>query len=420
MSSLTTWPLNRKQTVALLRHWNVGEFVFLREAAGTASPAVIVATRRGQYFLKQRSPRYSDRARLSYDHSLMRHLARAGLPVIPALRTHEGSRWVVEEGRVYEVYPWVEGRPFDPESRADLVAAADLLARFHQATAGFTPAGKKDLPRLFHPADRLPEIAEARALLEEGIRPGALSVSEARKVLDYLEHTAHEVLQRLPDERYWALPQTIIHGDYHPANVKYEEASPEGPAEGQAEPGLKPARRPTPGCPVAGPAHRALLGDGPVSRAATASRGAGPAPPGETSNPGGLAEEEVASGSAIAGLFDFDWACRQARVKDLADGILFFACPRERPLAGDLAALTQAPRYDAERVRLFLETYQARLPLSEEERACLPDLLRERWLYVRLDAMHRKVQREEKLRFLLPQVTEPLKWMEGLPPGPPP
>jgi len=113
-------------------------------------------------------------------------------------------------------------------------------------------------------------------------------------------------------------------------------------------------------------------------------------------------------------LFDFDWACRQARVKDVADGILFFACPRERPPAGDLVSLTQAPRYDAERIRLFLEIYQARLPLSEEEIACLPDLLRERWLYVRLDAMHRKVTREEKLKFLLPEVTEPLGWMQTL------
>jgi hypothetical protein len=38
-------------------------------------------------------------------------------------------------------------------------------------------------------------------------------------------------------------------------------------------------------------------------------------------------------------------------------------------------------------------------------------MLRERWLYVRLDAMHRKVEREEKLAFLLPGVEGPLEWM---------
>ena len=338
MSRLTTWPLNRKQTADLLRDWPVGELMFLREAAGSASPAVIVITRRGQYFLKQRSPRDSDPSRLSYDHSLMRHLARAGLPVVPALRTLEGSRWMRDKERVYEVYPWVDGEPFDPTSPEQLRAAAELLARLHQATEGFRPSGRKDLPRLFDPRDRLPELAEARTLLEEGVSPGEVPPEQARRILDLLEAEARGVLKRVPDERYWALPQVIVHGDYHAANLKYQEGQ-------------------------------------------------------------------------IVGLFDWDWACRQARLKDVADGIIFFACPRERPLAGDIVALTQPPLYDEERIRAFLAAYEAHLPLTKEERACLPDLLRERWLYMRLDAMHRKVEREEKLRYLLEGVEGPLEWM---------
>jgi Ser/Thr protein kinase RdoA (MazF antagonist) len=336
--SLTTWPLNRRQTADLLRHWQVGEMLFLREAPGTASPAVIVVARRGQYFLKQRSPRYSDPARLSYDHSLLRHLAQAGLPVVPALKTWGGSRWVREEGSVYEIYPWVIGEAFDPASREQLRAAAELLARLHQAAEGFLPRARKEVPRLFAPQDRRPEIAEARALLAEGVSPGERSPEEAGRLLDRLEAEAQGVLERLPDERYWALPAALVHGDYHPANVKFR-------------------------------------------------------------------------GAEVVGLFDWDWACKQARLKDVADGLLFFACPRERPLAGDLASLTQPPRYDADRIRLFLEAYQAHLPLTAEEQACLPDLLRERWLYVRLDAMRRKVEREEKLGFLLEGVEGPLEWM---------
>ncbi len=338
MSRLTTWPLNRKQTADLLREWPVGELMFLREATGSASPAVIVVTRRGQYFLKQRSPRYSDPPRLSYDHSLLRHLARAGLPVVLAIKTPDGRRWVGAGEQVYEIYPWVEGDALDPTSREQLSAAGELLARLHQATEGFQPAGRKDLPRLFDPADRLPELAEARELLADGVSPGEASPEEAGRILDRLEAEARGVLERVPDERYWALPPAIVHGDYHAANVKYR-------------------------------------------------------------------------GGEIVGLFDWDWASRQARLKDVADGIIFFACPRERPLAGDVVSLTQPPLYDAARLRVFLEAYQAHLPLTAEERACLPDLLRERWLYIRLDAMHRKVEREEKLRYLLEGVEGPLEWM---------
>ncbi len=345
--SLTSWPLNRGQTGALLRHWQVGELLFLREAAGTASPAVIVVTRRGQYFLKQRSPRYSEGARLSWDHALLRHLARAGLPVVPALKTWDGSRWVREAGRVYEIYPWVEGEDFSSAVLAQVWVAGDLLARLHQAGEGFSPRAHKHLPRLFAPADRLLEIAEARDLLAEGATPGDYSGAEAGRILDRLEAEVQGLLERLPDERYWALPQAVIHGDYHPANLKFR-------------------------------------------------------------------------GTQVVGLFDWDWACRQARLKDVADGVLFFACPRERPLTGDLRSLTQPPLHDAERLHLFLEAYQERLPLTEEERVCLPDLLRERWLYVRLDAMHRKVEREQKLAFLLDNIETPLEWMASLPPCSPP
>jgi Ser/Thr protein kinase RdoA (MazF antagonist) len=347
--SLTTWPLNRKQTADLLPRWQVGELMFLRPAAGTASPAVVAVCRRGQYFLKQRAPRYSDTPRLTYDHALMRHLAQVGLPVAPAIKTFDGNRWVRVEGLVYEIYPWVEGEAFDPTSREQLQAAGDLLARLHQAGESFRPRSHKDLPRLFHPQDRLPEIAEARALLEEGVSPGAFSAPEAARILDRLEAEARGLLERLPDERYWALPPAVVHGDYHPANVKF--------------------------------------------------RG-----------------EHAGSGAEIVGLFDWDWACRQARLKDVADGILFFACPRERPLTGDLPSLTQPPLYDADRMRIFREAYEAHLPLTDEERKVLPDMLRERWLYVRLDAMHRKVEREDKLAFLLPGVEGPLEWIESLTP----
>ncbi len=312
--------------------------MFLREAAGSASPAVVAVTGRGQYFLKQRSPRYSDPPRLTYDHSLMRHLARAGLPVVPAIKTPEGRRWVGAGERVYELYPWVEGKAFDPTSEGELRAAGELLARLHQATEGFAPSGRKALGRLFDPRERLPEIAEAQELLAEGVSPGERTVEEAGRVLERLEAEARGLLERVPDERYWVLPQAIVHGDYHPANVKYQAGQ-------------------------------------------------------------------------IVGLFDWDWASRQARLKDVADGVLFFACPRERPLGADLVSLTQPPLYNEPRVRAFLGAYEERVPLTEEEWACLPDLLQERWLYVRLDAMHRKVERAEKLRYLLDGVKEPLEWM---------
>lgn len=338
MSLLTEWPLSRQQTARLLASWNVGKLLFMRPGPGTASPAVIATTPRGQFFLKQRSPRYSAPAWVAYDQAVMRHLARCGLPVTPAIQTPEKSRWVTWQEQVFELYPWVEGDPYDPDNPQQIAAAGELLARFHQSTEDFTPSGRKDLPRLFDPRDRLGEIAEARELLDEGASTGETDPEKAQGILDYLQAQAEAIAQRLPDERYWALPQVIVHADYHPANMKFRD-------------------------------------------------------------------------DEIAGLFDFDWVCRQARLKDVADGLLFFA-PRQHPLGADLISLTQPPQFDVGTMRLFLKPYLPRGPLTEEEWAGLGDLLRERWLYVRLDAMHRKVPRPEKLKFLLPAVDEPLRWVD--------
>ena len=339
MSTLTSWPLTFGATAHLLRHWSVGKPMFLRAAPGTASPAVVVTTRRGQCFLKQRSPRYSSPGWLAYDHSVIRYLARCALPVTPPLKTADGRRWVVEAEHVYELYPFVSGEPCNPTRPEQIAAAGELLARLHECTTNFQPSGHKPMVRLCDPRDRLSEIAEARALLEAGADPGAFTPSQAAARLDLLQGTAEGLLRRVPDARLRALPQVIVHGDFHPANLKYE-------------------------------------------------------------------------GDRVVGLFDFDWVCRQARLKDVADAVLFFA-PRERPLAADLAGLTQAPRFDLAAARRLLQPYLARQPLTAEEAACLGDLLRERWLYVRLDAMHRKVPPERKLAFLLPEVEVPLRWLDG-------
>lgn len=218
---MTQFPLSNREISRLLAEWPVGRLIFTREQAGTANPAIIVVTGEGQFFLKQRNPRYADPDQLSYDHAVMRHLARAGLPVFPAVKTTHGARWLTRGDTVYELYPFVEGRAHHPGDLDQITSAGEVLARFHEATHDFTPAAPKPWPRYFDPVARLPEIAEARDLLASGADTGGLGVGEAAAALDYLEAQARGAAERMPDERYWRLPQALVHGDYHPANLRF-------------------------------------------------------------------------------------------------------------------------------------------------------------------------------------------------------
>ncbi len=334
------FPLADKEIAKLLATWPVGGFLFARKHGGTANPATAVVTDQGQFFLKQRNPRYCDPGQLLYDHSVIKHLARAGLPVTEPRKTTEGSRWFNQDGMIYELYPLVEGEQHTPGDLDQIAAAGALLAGLHEVTEDFEPGGEKPWPRYFSPADRLVEIEEARELLGAGVNTGQFSSDEASQTLDYLETQARAVMKRTPDERYWALPQVIVHGDYQQDNIKFQ-------------------------------------------------------------------------GAEVVGLFDFDWVSRQSRLIDIADGLVFLSGYRREAIdPGDIYSLTQSFEFCWPRMGTFLRPYLARHELTAEEWACLPDLIRARWLYCRLEQMHRKIPTEDKLIFLLRSVTGPMEWLD--------
>lgn len=112
----------------------------------------------------------------------------------------------------------------------------------------------------------------------------------------------------------------------------------------------------------------------------------------------------------VVGVFDWDWASSQPRMVDVADGLLFFCGVRNSPLvAGDIWSLTEAFRIDQARVERFLDGYLSRLTPSAGELRALPDLMRCRWLYCRVDAARRKVEPERRVEFLTRDLELPLR-----------
>lgn len=331
-------PVSREEATRVLRAYPLGRLLFTRPGAGTANPALTVVTTKGEFFLKRRNPRYGSRGQLSYDHAVIRHLARAGLPVTPPIRTLAGSRWHDLEGATYEVYPLVVGAQHDPGNLAQLEAAGRLLGRVHQSTADLRPPGEKAVPRLHDPGDILRGLRWAR----DQLRAGQASGRGGGPALEGPLVCASDVGRNLPDAAYWALPLCIIHGDYHPANLKFR-------------------------------------------------------------------------GDEASGLSDFDWVGRQPRMVDLADGLLYFCGLRPGALdPQDIVSLTQAPALEPARIARFGRGYAESIRPGPRELRALPDLLRARWLFSRVDAMERKIPPERKLDYLLQDLAAPLEGINSL------
>ncbi|MEI6501004.1 MAG: phosphotransferase, partial [Armatimonadota bacterium] len=201
--------------------------------------------------------------------------------------------------------------------------------------------GKKEWPRYFDPKVQLKGLKEAKKLLKSGI-PGDMGTvppQEVAETIDFLIAQAKFAEETLPDKLYASFPQTIIHGDWHPANLKFRD-------------------------------HK------------------------------------------IVGIFDFDWVSRQPRIVDVTDGLLFFGSQRASAIDGsDIWSLTQPFELVWERMQAFMGEYRKHVNLTREELVALPDLMVARWLYNRVDAMVRKVEPKDQLRFLVSGVRGPFEWI---------
>lgn len=208
---------------AVLPHWRVGPVLFTRPIGGTANASKIVVTRSGQFVLKRRNPRYCKSGQPEYDHHVLHHLWRAGLPVPKVLRTEGESRWVEHEGSLYELYGYIDGQVHPAANDAQMAEAGRLLAQFHEATSALQPPGEKHFGRFWDPTEAIRLVG----LFLDRIGVGDTGTSrmpgdEIAGVLADLRDRCETVREEVPDEVYWDLPSPIIHGDWHPWNIRWQ------------------------------------------------------------------------------------------------------------------------------------------------------------------------------------------------------
>lgn len=195
---------------ALTLHYEIEQVKDIRPfSGGTANRFYVIETRGSKYLLKLRNPRYSSEEQLFYEHKLMEHLHGKDICVPLAIPAKNGTKWIRINSNVYELFSYIEGESFDPKNISQLKDTAYKLARFHLASKDFPYKNLKSLPRYDSPSSIKQNLKLLRDEVDESFIYLLYKIAEKIEIF-------------LPDRVYWSFPLFVIHGDYHPANLKFQ------------------------------------------------------------------------------------------------------------------------------------------------------------------------------------------------------
>lgn len=195
------------QVHALLAHWNIPSIINI-ESIHDKHAVYKITTLGPTYTLKDIS-HAADRTRLAFTHSVLTHVAQAGLRVPVPLLARNSEITVSQQDRAYVLYDYIEATAHanDPTQRVELFFnTGRAIAQLHHALATYADP---DIGAKTWREDLSGPIAGWLSALASGLREAqAIFITRIASA----RGTAIEQALR-------GLPEQLIHRDCHPVNV---------------------------------------------------------------------------------------------------------------------------------------------------------------------------------------------------------
>jgi len=222
----------KKLKAIISKHYDLGELVNYEQlTSGFINVSNIIEIKshgkKKRYFLRRYKPGIKEEE-INFEHSVINHLNTVNFQLTACvIQTRNGKNYVKKSERgenvFYAVFDLLKGDDkytwVNPNcSDEDLKASAAVLARFHDAIFDLSPNGRRYEPKII---DFLPEIA---LTIEQCAQNAGTTVFDVYFLenTNTLQKTIQRILRVMEKDEYKALLELVIHCDYHPGNLKFQ------------------------------------------------------------------------------------------------------------------------------------------------------------------------------------------------------
>jgi Ser/Thr protein kinase RdoA (MazF antagonist) len=205
----------------VLSRFNIGaieKVVDYRKGSRRAAKMIVI-TAKGQFLLKRRACGRDGRTQVDFAHAVQRRLAEHRFPVAGLIETIDGETIVEHEGRIYELFRFIQGKRFDRSNPA-AAESGRVLAHFHDILRQFPnePETKYSFHLKLSFASRIGEVVSQLKKYEphehlEGIET----------TVEFLQSQYENAFTKVESVDFPSLPTSIVHSDWHPGNMLYKD-----------------------------------------------------------------------------------------------------------------------------------------------------------------------------------------------------
>lgn len=185
------------------------------------SPKVVIETADDRFILKRRAPGRDDPKRVEFSQALLHHLADHRLPVAPPLPNRAGETVVWRNKAAYELFRFIRGARYTG-ALTETADAGITLARLHRAVRDFKPTWQPDT-RSFHDLDTLRANLAAIPARTSGHDSVIGREAELLSCTQELAELSSDICDRIDDLGYQGWRTWIVHGDWHPGNLRFDD-----------------------------------------------------------------------------------------------------------------------------------------------------------------------------------------------------